>query len=74
MKIWGLVGMVACTSHATQQNSLIGSIPKIKFSHWSRQCCPYLSHYTVSPNQSFIMNVPHTHIYMSDISLFVEES
>ena len=31
MKLWGLVGMVTCTASATQQNSLIGSIPKIKF-------------------------------------------
>ena len=49
----------ACT---TQQNSLIGSIPKIEFFHWSRQCCRYLGPYMITPNQIFTTHVPHTYI------------
>ena len=31
MKLWGLVRMLTHTACATQQNSLIGPIPKIDF-------------------------------------------
>ena len=50
-KLFGLVRMVVLTAHATQQNSLIGSIPKIKFFHWLRQCHQYLGPYTITPNK-----------------------
>ena len=49
------------TAHATQQNSLIGSIPKIKVSHWLRQCHQYLGPYTISPNN--ILTTHSLHIY-----------
>ena len=54
--------MVACTACATQQNSLIGSIPKIEIFHWSRQCCQYLGPYMISPNKILIMHAPYTYI------------
>ena len=62
MKLWGLLGMVTCTACATQQNSLIGSIPKIKFIQWLRQCHQYLGPYMISPNQIFTTCDPHTYI------------
>ena len=56
--------MVACTVHATQQNYLIGSIPKIEFFHWLRQCHQYLGPYLISTNQIFTTHAPHTYIYV----------
>ena len=60
------------TVHATQQNSLIGSIPKIEFFHWLGQCHRYLGPYMISPNKILTMHTPYT-IYMSCTSHFVEE-
>ena len=71
MKLWGLVGMVTHTACARQQNSLIGSIPKIECFHWSRQYHQYLGPYTISPNQIFTMHASHIYTH---ISYFVEES
>ena len=51
----------ACT---TQQNFLIGSIPKIKVFHWLRQCHQYLGPYMISPNKILTMHAPYTHIYI----------
>ena len=56
--------MVVLTVHATQQNSLIGSIPKIEFFHWSRQCHQYPSPYTISPNKILTMRAPYTYIHV----------
>ena len=64
MKLSGLVGMVMYTACATQQNSLMGSIPKIKFFHWLRQCCQYLGPYMTSPNQILTTQAPHRYIYI----------
>ena len=61
--------MVVLTVHATQQNSLIGSIPKIEIFHWLRQCHQNLGPYTISPNKILTMHAP----YMSCTSHFVEE-
>ena len=72
-KFWGLLAMVAPTAHITQQNFLIGSSSKIEGFHWSRQCHQYLGPYTISHNKS-LSHIPLTHIFMSHISLFVEES
>ena len=47
-------------------NSLIGSIPKIEFFHWSRQYHQYLGPYTISCNQIFTMHA--SHIYICHIS------
>ena len=63
--------MVTCTAFATQQNSLIGSIPKIKFFHWSRQCHQYLGPYFISPNQRYSKHAPHIYIYIYVIHLTV---
>ena len=56
------------TAHATQQNSLIGSIPKIKFFHWPRQCHQYLSLHTISPNKSLITRDPYTYIHFTHLT------
>ena len=60
--------MVVCTVHTTQQNSLIGQFPQIKFFYWSRQCHQYLGPYVISPIQIFTMHAPHTHIYICHTS------
>ena len=65
--------MVVLAVHAAQQNSLIGSNPKIKFFHWSRQCHQYLGPYMISPNKSLTMCAPYTYIQMSHTSHFMEE-
>ena len=70
--LWGLVGMVMHTACATQQNSLIGTIPKIEFFHWSRQCHHYLAPYAISPNQIFTTHDPHTYIYVTHLTLLWE--
>ena len=61
--------MVACTAHATLQNSLIGSIPKIKFFHWSRQCHRYLGPYMISPNKSLTTRAPYTYIHVTHLTV-----
>ena len=72
MKLKGLVRMVTCTVHATQQNFLIGSIPKIEFFHWLRQCCRYLGPYMISPNKILTTHAPYTYIHVTHLT-FVEE-
>ena len=57
-----------CTVHTTQQNTWIGSIPKIMFFHWLRQCHQYLSPYIISPNQIFTTCAPHTYIYVTHLT------
>ena len=60
--------MVILTAHATQQNSLIGSIPKIEFSHWLRQCCQYLGPYMISPNKILTTCPPYTYIHVTHLT------
>ena len=60
--------MVACTAHVTQQNSLIGSIAKIKIFHWSRCCHQYLSPYMISPNKILTTSIPYTYIHVTRIT------
>ena len=53
--------LIAC---ATQQNPLIGSIPKIEFFHWSRQCHQYLTLYMIYPNKILTTCDPYTYIHV----------
>ena len=62
--------MVALTAHGTQPNSLIGSIPKIKFFHWSRQCHQYLGRYVISPNKLFTIRTPYTYIHVTHLTFY----
>ena len=48
----------------TQQNSLIGSIPKIKFFHWLRQCHQYFGPYTIYPNKILTTCAPCTYMHV----------
>ena len=57
------------TAHKTQQNSLIGSIPKIKFFHWSRQCHRYLGPYMISPNKILTTCTPYTYIHVMHLTV-----
>ena len=57
--------MVPSTAHITQQNFLIGSFPKIKFFHWSRQGCQYLGPYMISPYEIF---TTHTYIHVTHLT------
>ena len=59
--------MVASTAYKTQQNSLIGSIPKIIF-NWLRQCHRYLHPYTISPYDIFTMHAPYTYIHVTHLT------
>ena len=61
--------MVALTVHATQQNSLIGSIPKIKFFYWPRQCHQYLGPYRIYPNKILTMHIPYTYIHVMNLTV-----
>ena len=70
MKLYGLVGMVMHTVHTTQLNSLIGSIPIIKFFHRLRQCHQYLGQYTISPNMSLTMCAPYTYIHVMHLTFY----
>ena len=56
------------TVHATQQNSLIGSIPKSRVFYWSRQCCQYLGPYVISPNKILTMHNPYTYIHVMHLT------
>ena len=60
----GLVGMVMCTVHTTQQNTWIGSIHKIMFFHWLRQCRQYLSLHNFSQPDFHHMCPSHIYIYV----------
>ena len=65
-----LLGLFTHKAHATQQNSLIGSIPQIKFFHWLRQFHQCLGPYTisVSPNQIITTYAPHIYIYVTHLT------
>ena len=63
--------MVTCTACATQQNSLIGSIPKIKFFHWLRQWHQYLSPYMISSNNILTTHTPYTYIHVIHFKFYV---
>ena len=56
-----------CTACATQPNFLIGSIHKIKFFHWSRQCHRYLGPYMISPNKILTTHAPYTYIHVTHL-------
>ena len=58
--------LIACT---TQQNSLIGSIPKIKFFPWLRQCHQYLSPYAISPNKILTTHAPYTYVHVTHLTV-----
>ena len=57
------------TVHATQQNSLIDSIPRIEFLHWLRQCHQYLGPYIISPNKILTMHAPYTYIHVTHLTV-----
>ena len=61
-----MVKLTACT---TQQNSLIGSIPKIELFHWSRQCHRYLGPYVISPNKMLTTCTPSTYIHVTHLTV-----
>ena len=65
-KTLGFSWMVALTACTTQQNSLVGSIPKIKFFHWSR----YLSPYTISPNKILTLSTPYTYVHVMHLAFY----
>ena len=56
------------TAHATQQNSLMGSIPKIEFLYWSRQCHQYLGPCMISPNKILTRHAPYTYIHVMHLT------
>ena len=58
-----------CTACTTQQNSLIGSIPKIEFFHW-RQCHLYLGPYAVYPNKILTTCAPYTYIHVTHLTFY----
>ena len=67
MKLWGLVEMVTCTAHATQQNTLVGSIPKFSFSlvetvssiSWSLCDLSQPDFHHVCPSHIYICHTSH---------------
>ena len=69
MKFWGLLAMVAPTAHITQQNFLIGSIPRIEF-FIGQDKVTNISVPILSLSMRFSPYMPLTHIYMSHISHF----
>ena len=56
------------TVHATWQFSLIGSIPKIKFIHWLRQCHRYLSPYMIYHSKILTTRAPYTYIHATHLT------
>ena len=60
--------MVTLTVNTKQQNSLIGSIPKVEFFHWSRQCHQYLGPYLISPNKILTTCTPYTYIHVTHLT------
>ena len=69
MKFWGLLAMVAPTAHITQQNFLIGSIPRIEF-FIGQDKVTNISVPILSLPMRFSPQMPLTHIYVSHISHF----
>ena len=62
--------MVVLAVHATQQNSLSGSIPKIEFFPWSRQCHQYLSPHMISPTKILTPHAPYTYIHVMHLTFY----